>query len=105
AARGIRHGLPLGAERRIGGQCEEKEECGDAQEESDEFVQTAVPGWRKNVGKKWGSDSVAGAKFTHSTVTWPELNNYDKKQGFGQCGKRGGVPSWVRAEHLHGLLV
>jgi len=47
----------------------------------------------------------AGAKFTHSTVTWPELDNYDKKQGFGQCGKRGGVPSWVRAEHLHGLLV
>ena len=58
--------------------------------------------WRK---MSWGSDGVAGAKFTHSTVTWPELNNYDKKQGFGQCGKRGGVASWVRAEHLHGLVV
>ena len=32
----------------------------------------------------------------HSTVTWPELNNYDKKGRIGQCGKGGGVASWVR---------
>src|ERR1035441_2176522 len=36
------------------------------------------------------------AKLTPSAVTWPETHNYEKKGRFVQCGKRGGVASWVR---------
>jgi hypothetical protein len=39
-------------ERRIGSQSEEKEERGDAQQESDELVQTPVLSWRKNLREK-----------------------------------------------------
>jgi hypothetical protein len=35
----------------------------------------------------WGSDGVAQAKLTRSVVTWPELDNYDKKRRFAQCGE------------------
>lgn len=48
-----------------------------------------------------GSDGV-GQKLTHSTVTWPEPHYYDKKRGFVQCGKRGGVASWVRGGDSQG---
>jgi len=41
-----------GIERRIRRQRKEKEECGDAQQESDQLVQTPVPGRRKNLCKK-----------------------------------------------------
>src|SRR5208282_4579720 len=41
-----------GIERRIGRQREKKEECGDAQQEPDELVQTPVPGGRKNLREK-----------------------------------------------------
>jgi hypothetical protein len=44
-----------------------------------------------------GSDGTAGEKLTHSAVTRPELDNYDKKRRFVQCGKEGGVASWVPA--------
>jgi hypothetical protein len=46
----------------------------------------------------WGSDGVAQARLTRSVVTWPELDNYDKKRRFAQCGKRHGVASRVPAE-------
>src|SRR5260370_37071281 len=32
---------------------------------------------------------------TRSAVTRPEPDNYGKKGRIGQCGKRGGVASWV----------
>ena len=41
-----------GIERRVGGKCEEKEERGDAQQETDKLVQTPVLGWRKNLSEK-----------------------------------------------------
>ena len=41
-----------GIERRIGREREEKEERGDAQDDSDELVQTPVPGGRKNLREK-----------------------------------------------------
>ncbi len=48
----------------------------------------------------WQRRRCFRAKSTHSTVTWPELDNYVKKRRFVQCGKRDGVASWVRAETL-----
>jgi hypothetical protein len=41
--------------------------------------------------------ALPGRDSPNSTVTWPELDNYDKKRRFRQCGKRDGVASWVRA--------
>src|SRR5580658_1772422 len=38
-----------------------------------------------------------GAKPTHSAVTGPEPDNYDKKPRSLQCRKRAGLASWVRA--------
>jgi hypothetical protein len=35
--------------------------------------------------------------ISRSAVSKPELHNYDKERRFGQCGKGGGVASWVRA--------
>src|SRR5580658_2368151 len=42
-----------GIQGRIRRQREEKEEGGDTQQESDEFVQTPVLGWRKNLREKF----------------------------------------------------
>jgi hypothetical protein len=33
----------------------------------------------------------------------PELDNYDKKRHFEQCGKAGRVATWVRVANLYPL--
>src|SRR5450756_118047 len=65
-----------GIERRIRCQREEKEECGDAQHESDKLVQTPVPGRLKNLREECHVAATAPQqqKLTHSAVTRPELN-------------------------------
>src|ERR1019366_273586 len=91
-------------ERRIGRQREEKEEGGDAQQESDEFVQTPVPGGLKNLCKRChvAATAMLARSLPHSAVSWPELDNYDKNRKFLQCGKRDWVASWVRAGNSRG---
>jgi hypothetical protein len=53
--------------------------------------------WAQKSSRKMscGSDGVARQTSPDSTVTWPELDHYDKKGGSGQCSKRDGVASWV----------
>src|ERR1039458_4894923 len=77
-----------GIERRIGGQCEEKEEGGDAQQESDEFVQTAVPGWRKNVGEKCHGAATAlpGQNSPTAPLRGQSLIIMTRSRGSGNAG-------------------
>src|SRR5208337_178144 len=51
--------------------------------------------FEKNV--MWQRRRCWGKTSPDSAATRPELNNYDKKRRFLQCGKRGGVASWVPA--------
>src|SRR5713101_5392649 len=87
-------------ERRIRRQREEKEESGDAQQESDELVQTPVPGGRKNLRERChvAATALLAKSLPHSAVTRPEPDNYGKKRRFLQCGERDGVASWVRGD-------
>jgi hypothetical protein len=41
--------------------------------------------------------ALLAKSLPQSAVTRPEPDNYGKKRRFGQCGKRDGVASWVRA--------